>query len=220
MNTKYDSRRGDELIIEFPRSDRIAINFSQAYQDLFALTMLRGKESGKYIEVGANDPSNLNNTVLLETQFKWKGISVEIDQAMVNKFNNHREQPCYQADATTFDWVQAFKDNRWRTKRIDYASVDCEPPAVTLAALQNLPHDDYRFSVITFETDVYKDGSQWRDASREFLNGLGYQLVAADVCNGNNPYEDWWVDPEVITESVYEPFISTGAEARDLFING
>ena len=112
MNTKYDSRRGDELIIEFPRSDRIAINFSQAYQDLFALTMLRGKECGKYIEVGANDPSNLNNTVILETKFKWKGISVEIDQAMVNKFNNNREQPCYQADDTTIDWVQEFKKNR------------------------------------------------------------------------------------------------------------
>ena len=218
MNTKY-SYKTDTLRHEFPKSSNLRVNWSQAYQDLFALTMLQGKKSGKYIEIGANHPSNLNNTVLLESEFGWKGISVEIDGDMVNLFNKERNQPCYAADATTFDWKQAIKDAKWRTKRIDYASVDCEPPAVTLQALKNLPHDEYRFSVITFETDIYKDGGQWRDESREFLKNLGYQLVAGDVCNGGNPYEDWWVDPEVISETVWGPFISSQVEARSLFIN-
>ena len=43
--------------------------------------------------------------------------------------------------------------------------------------------------------------------------------MAGDVCNGGNPYEDWWVDPEVISETVWGPFISSQVEARSLFIN-
>ena len=218
MNTNYSIKRNDELVNEFPRSSRIVLNFSQAYQDLFALTMLQGKESGKYVEIGANHPSNFNNTVLLETQFKWKGISVEIDSALCKEFNMQRQQPCYEADATTFDWKAAFKENRWRTKRIDYASVDCEPAETTYRALENLPHDEYRFSVITYETDVYKDGRVGLERSREFLTYLGYQLVVADVCNGGNPYEDWWVDPQVIDESIWKPYVCEGFEARELFV--
>ena len=213
MNTKYNINN-DKLIHEFPRSERIETNYSQAYQDLFALTMLQGKESGKYIEIGSNHPTNLNNTYLLETKFKWKGISVEIDGSMVDLFNKEREQPCYQADATTFDWKEAFKENRWRTKRIDYASIDCEPAENTYKALENLPHDEYRFSVITYETDVYKDGRVGLERSRELLTSLGYKLVAADVCNGGNPYEDWWVDPQVIEAG----FGYENVEAREIFV--
>ena len=168
MNTKYNAAT-DILRHEFPRSDSVNLNWSQAYQDLFALTMTRGKKNGKYVEIGANHPSELNNTILLETSFDWKGVSVEIDGNLANLFNKERQQPCFTADATTFDWKAEFKNSNWRTKRIDYASVDCEPPAITLAALKNLPHDEYRFTVITFETDLYKDGGQWRDESRDCL---------------------------------------------------
>jgi len=217
MNTKYNSSN-DELRVPFTRSDEIVCNYSQAYQDLFALTMLNGKKNGKYIEIGANHPTEMNNTVLLETQFGWKGVSVEINSDMVAAFNLVREQHCTEADATTFDWRSAFKSKRWRTKRIDYASIDCEPATVTYQALENIPHDEYRFSVITYETDVYKDGDGPRGQQRDFLASRGYVLVAQDVCNGDNPYEDWWVDPEVIEESVYTPFISTRAEARSLFV--
>ena len=43
-------------------------------------------------------------------------------------------------------------------------------------------------------------------------------MVCSDVCNGGNPYEDWYVDPQVIKESVYSPFVCNYAEAREIFV--
>ena len=64
MNTKYDEKL-DELI----HPVNIKANHSQAYQDLFVLTMLSGKKNGRYLEIGGNHPSEFNNTYLLETEF-------------------------------------------------------------------------------------------------------------------------------------------------------
>ena len=41
-------------------------------------------------------------------------------------------------------------------KQIDYLSLDIDPSEATLAALKKLPLDEYRFSVITYETEVYR----------------------------------------------------------------
>jgi hypothetical protein len=217
MNTQYNSET-DTLKYPFKGSDKITNNFSQAYQDLFALTMLNGKTGGKYLEIGANEPVCINNTFLLEDKFNWTGTSVEIDNELVQLFNSIRTNKCECADATKFDYQKKMKSLKWKTTQIDYASIDCEPAMTTLAALKKLPHDTYRFSVITYENDVYKDGPESRELSRELLQGLGYQLVAADVCNGGNPYEDWYVDPQVVSEKVWKNFESVGAEARTLFV--
>lgn len=217
MSTNYNFEC-DTLINSFSGSDKIEQNYSQAYQDLFALTMLSGKTSGKYIEIGANDPIISNNTYLLENQFNWKGISVEIDNHMVDKFNNTRNEKCYCEDATTFDWLLSFKNKRWKTKQIDYLSVDCEPSMITYEALLNIPHDQYRFSVITFETEYYRGEIEAMDLQRSLLSDLGYKLVASDVCNMNNPFEDWWIDPKIVDESIWKPFESVNVEARSLFV--
>ena len=213
MNTKYNEKL-DELIHPL----NVKGNFSQAYQDLFVLTMLGGKKNGRYLEIGANHPTELNNTWLLESEFIWQGMSVEIDENFQGEFVLQRGNECHLADATEFDWASAIKDKGWKKKRFDYVSIDCEPPNITLKALENLPLDEYRFSVITFESDLYAYGEECRDIQRRILNDLGYQIVARDVANGGNPYEDWWIDPQVIDESTWGPFISHGAEARSLFI--
>lgn len=220
-NTRYrpwpDSGIYDELIHKFPNHEQVTGNFSQAYQDLFVLTMLQGKLNGRYFEIGANDPRLLNNTALLES-LGWKGISIEILPELVTKFNNERMEKCYEADATTFDWKEAVRKKHWKSKRIDYLSCDCEPAMTTYDALVNVPHDEYRFSVITYETDVYKDGPQPREMQRAFLTELGYQLVCSNVCNDGAPFEDWWVDPQVVSEDVWRPLQSEMTEARRLFV--
>ena len=213
MNTKYNEKL-DELIHPL----NVKGNFSQAYQDLIVLTMLGGKKNGRYLEIGANHPTELNNTWLLESEFDWQGISVEIDENFQGEFVLQRGNECHLADATEFDWVSAIKNKGWKKKRFDYVSIDCEPPNITLKALENLPLDEYRFSVITFESDLYAYGEECRDIQRRILNDLGYQIVARDVANGGNQFEDWWIDPQVIDETKWGPFISHGAEARTLFI--
>ena len=218
MNTTYNYER-DSLKSPFSGHTKVFENFSQAYQDLFVLTMLKGKKNGKYVEVGANHPQTMSNTFLLETVFGWRGFSVEIERSMCEVFNGDmaRQNHCYEADATTFDYSEAIAKEKWQG-RVDYLSVDCEPPEVTFKALKVFPHDEFRASVITFEHDSYKDGDTIRDHSRQFLEGLGYQLVCASVCNGGNPYEDWWVDPAVVKESVWKPFECVDEEARNIFV--
>jgi len=34
----------------------------------------------------------------------------------------------------------------------------------------------------------------------DLLNSLGYELIAKNVANENNPFEDWWIDPRVVDE--------------------
>ena len=213
MNTRYNQKT-DELI----HSVNIKENHSQAYQDLFVLTMLGSKKNGRYLEIGANHHTEFNNTWLLESEFKWQGISVEIDERFQGEFVLQRGNDCHLADATTFDWKEAIKSKGWKKKRFDYVSIDCEPPDITLKALENLPLEEYRFSVITFESDLYAHGPDCRDIQRRILNDLGYQIVARDVANGGNQFEDWWIDPQVIDNVTWGPFISHGAEARNLFI--
>lgn len=217
MNTHY-IKIEDNLKNNFYRSESIDQNYSQSFQDLFVLTMLNGKKNGKYLEIGANEPIVSSNTYLLETQFGWKGISVEIIQDLVASFNQIRDQKCICADATSFDYAKEIESRRWKTNQIDYLSLDCEPAMITYRALQQIPFDKYRFSVITYETDLYKDGSEAQIRSREYFLNNGYQLVASNVCNGGNPYEDWYVDPTVIAEEVWKPFVSERCEAKNLLI--
>ena len=218
MNTTYDYAK-DYLKHPFSGYTKVFQNYSQAYQDLFVLSMLKGKKNGKYVEVGSNDPQYLSNTFLLETAFGWRGFSVEIDRVMCELFRGDmaRTNTCYEADATTFDYRAAIEKENWKN-RIDYLSIDCEPPSVTFSALKQFPFDDFRASVITFEHDKYKDGDVIMDQSREFLSDKGYVLVCKNVCNGMNPYEDWWVDPHVVKEDVYSKFVCEDQEARDIFI--
>ena len=69
-----------------------------------------------------------------------------------------------------------------------------------------LPLDDYRFSVITYETDVYSSGADIQDEQIEILESHGYQLVSKNVKCEGNPYEDWWIDPAIVSEDIWKPY--------------
>ena len=56
---KSDSKK---LKDSFDGFQDIEKNYSQAFQDLFTLTMLNGKKNGTYIEIGGSDPINMNNS--------------------------------------------------------------------------------------------------------------------------------------------------------------
>jgi hypothetical protein len=207
MNFKYN----------FNECDRIKKSYSQSFQDIFALTMLDGKTDGYYFEVGAYEPIHHNNTYIFETEFNWSGLSLELDNSLVNKFNSIRANKCICADATSIDYMKLFIDEDV-PKQIDYLQLDIEPPAQTLAALKALPLDDYRFSVITFEHDKYYAGDVYRDQSRNIFNEYGYQLVVSDLAaSPGSCYEDWYVDPKIIDEVVWENFISDNVVSNILF---
>ena len=173
----------------------------QAGQDSFVLNFLNEKRNGWYVEVGSNDPVLYNNTYLLETEYDWQGVGFEWDQDLSNMYNSVRKNKCITADATKFNYLKYFQDNNF-PKQIDYLQLDIEPAYQTLAALKQIPLTEYRFSVITYEHDLYADpaNKEIKEESIKILSSLGYELLVENVNDGSPDriFEDWWIDPQVI----------------------
>ena len=213
----YFKKDYDNLVLKFAGSESIENNYSQAMQDMFVLSMLDGKKRGFYVELGANNPISINNTYLLETQYEWSGISFDINNDEVSNFNSIRNNKCICADASKFDYKFLF-DYTNSPKQIDYLQVDCEPPSVTLECLLKLPLDTYRFSVITFETDLYAGGYDVQVKQEEALSFYGYKRIVKNMMKDGFAYEDWWIDPLVIPESIWGKFVSENIEFKNVIL--
>ncbi len=190
--------------------------FSQACQDLFALNMLNNKSKGYYCEIGGAHPIESNNSFLLEHKFAWNGMSVEFDKNLCEIFNDNRKNPCIHADATIFNYENYFNKNNF-PKQIDYLSVDIDPAQSSYLALERVPFDTYRFSVITYEHEKHLNGSEFVDRSREFLILKGYQLVVENVKCFGRDFEDWWIDPNIVPIEVWQKLEAKNIEFSDIF---
>ena len=192
--------------------------YSQAHQDLFVRIMLDFKENGFYCEIGGSEPKQSNNTYILERDLGWSGVSLEIEPNLVSQFNQYRNNPCLLQDATKFDYGKYFRNNNFPSQ-IDYLSCDIDPAKITYQALERLPFSKYRFSVITFEHDLYAAGPEIMMKSRRVLEDLGYFRVVSNVLCCGRDFEDWWVDPVIVPRARFEPFISSKIECADIFNN-
>lgn len=194
-HTPYTPDMASAIRLSFDGLDRLQKNHSQSFQDLFVLSVLNGKTNGIYVEIGSAEPFKGNNTALLETEFGWRGISVDINQRKVDEFAVHRTNPVICGDATKLDWASLIEP---LGTNIDYLQVDCDPPEVTFEILKKIPFHKHKFAVITFEHDFYCNPTI-RQASRDYLTALGYCLVANDIAyNKFHSYEDWWVYPSLV----------------------
>ena len=214
---RYFKNDYENLKFKFSGSENIENNYSQSMQDMFVLSVLDGKRNGVYVEIGADKPRVINNSYLLESQYDWSGVSFEIESDKVNYFNTIRKNKCICADATKFDYKSLF-DERKYPKQIDYLQLDCDPPQITLGCLKKLPLEDYRFSVITFETDLYAGGQDVQIEHWQILSSLGYQRVVKNIKNEGNPYEDWWIDPLVIGEHMWKQFLNEDVEFSEVIL--
>ena len=211
---RYSKVEHERLKHKFPGSGGVKFNWSQSMQDMFVLMALDGKRNGVYVELGADLPRIINNTYLLESEFDWSGVSFEYDPEKVTFFNTIRRNKCICDDATTFDYKFLFEERNY-PKQIDYLQLDLDPAEGTLAALKHLPLDDYRFTAITYETDVYTAGADVQDEEIEYLKSYGYELVVRNVANEGNPYEDWWVDPNVVDRAIIDKLKMDGRRAKE-----
>jgi hypothetical protein len=181
----------------------------QAHQDSFVLNLLSEKRNGIYLEIGSHDAVQDNNTYLLESEYDWSGVGIEIVPALVKSYNLQRKNKCVEADATTFDYLKYLREHEY-PKQIDYLQLDIEPAEQTLKALKKIPLTEFRFSVITYEHDLYVDPANAviKEEARTILNAFGYKMVLENVTAGktNRIFEDWWVDPTVIPDSVITEF--------------
>jgi hypothetical protein len=178
-------------------------SFSQASQDLFILKLLNNKTNGNFIEIGSNHPITINNTYILEKEYKWKGIMIEYEDSYRKLYELHRPNSIHIfQDARTIDYNKILKENNFPNK-MDYLQIDLEvnnkSTIDTLELLNNTIFSEYKFSIVTFEHDIYKgDYFNTRERSREIFLENGYIIVFPDVKNVGNKFEDWYVHPENI----------------------
>jgi hypothetical protein len=175
------------------------MNTSQIGQDNFVLQKLNNKKNGVFVDIGCGCPKFISNTYSLETLHNWTGIGVDIDELVEPDTKETWSQlrpntKLIVHDALKLDYEEIFKNNKL-PKVIDYLSLDLEPPELTLECLFKIPFYDYKFRVITFETDEYRAGEKRRDISREYLASFGYALV------GNvNRQDDFYILPSEIEQ--------------------
>lgn len=184
--------------------------YSQASQDKFVYGILYGllgkQDQGYYLEIGAGEPINMNNTYFFEKNLGWEGISIDISQYCAQKWYSTRSNSLLIEDATKSNFaaiLQSFPPI------IDYLSLDVDEFYTDV--LKRLPFNDYTFKIITIEHDVYRLGDQYRVEERQILTSLGYHMLCPDVSNQGCVFEDWWIHP-----SAFSPFAFSVLTALNL----
>jgi hypothetical protein len=184
---------------------------SQAGQESFVLNIHDWKQNGTYLEIGSGFPIQDSNTYILESQYNWRGVGIDLMGERVVQHNNQRKNPCLLTNAvyTNYDLVL---DDYDMPKQIDYLQIDVDFNANfesnSLNTLKNILTCSRRFSVITFEHDLYVEymhdsrykTREVKEESRKLLEENGYKLVADNIQDYRGvPFEDWYIDPTVIS---------------------
>lgn len=192
----YSSDDFNRFKFFFPGLEKVHNNYSKHFQDLFVLSVLKGKKNGTYLEIGSGDPFVHNNTALLETEFGWKGISIDSSPALCYNFKQNRHNTIICADATEIGYEDLF-DKHCVDPTIDYLQIDCDEASIEI--LKKLPLKTHKFGVITFEHDCYRLGTEIRDEARAILKKHGYVLLVNDAAFSELcSYEDWYIHPDVV----------------------
>jgi hypothetical protein len=183
------------LRAQFPGADSIYRNYSQCCQDIFVLMMTKGMEQGTFLEIGCDHPTKFSNTFLLESQFRWEGISIDVDVMKIDEFRKTRKSIVINADATkiNYEGILTYRD-------YTYLQIDCEPALNSFIALQRIPFHNHRFAVITFEHDHYVDrNTQIQSSAQKYLESFGYVLVVNNIAEDRySNFEDWYIHPELV----------------------
>lgn len=178
--------------------------YGQAEQDKFVLETLKNKRKGIFVEIGSNHPININNTYLLESSYNWKGLMVEYNRSFLPLYQQYRPKSrSIINDARMIDYKQVFEEMDMPPE-LDYLQIDLEADNGSTIKVIELFDDNifphYKFATVTFEHDIYHTNyADTRNVSRKIFEKHGYYRVFDDINNqGANPYEDWYVHPELV----------------------
>ena len=185
-------------------------SYSQSGQDLFVLSATNNKQNGYFLEIGSNHSSYNNNSFLLETQYKWKGLMVEYDKSFETSYKTLRSNSIYVInDARLVNYREILDSNNFPAN-MDYLQIDLDvdnkSTLDTLRLLEETVFDKYKFATITFEHDIYSGNFfDTREISRNIFEKRGYVLAFPDVTvywNGKHqPFEDWYIHPDLVSNT-------------------
>ncbi len=184
---------------------------SQAGQDLFVRHVLANKRDGFFLEIGSNNPVEINNTYLLEKELGWWGLGCDNSEESKRAWDLFRITPFHCTDATKErHWLrniraiyEVYGRKNHEHPLLDYLSLDIDEG--TLDCLKTLPLDRLKFRVITIETDEYRFPGR-RDEMVAILKSHGYDVLCQDVCDQGLSFEIWAVDPLFVDMKLAEKF--------------
>ena len=152
-------------------------DFSQQGEAKWVLDTLDYKKNGTFVDIGCATPFFLSNTAVLEMEYGWTGIGVDLEPYSGAYYEHYKEigaypqdiledpklqtwetrskTKVYETNAVSCDYEKMFDENNM-PEVIDFLNVDLDPPDVTLDAFKALPHHKYKFKTIIFETDSYR----------------------------------------------------------------
>jgi hypothetical protein len=188
-------------------------NYSQAGQDIFVLSLFNNTDQRYFVDIGCWVPTTLNNTMLLEEN-GWLGISLDITD--LSDDWKSRNTPFIVGDALKVDYKKLFDDCKL-PNIIDYLNIDIEGKGDRFKTLNNVFLSDRDFKVITIEHDSYRGLEEFESKpQRDFLLKKGFVLLCSNVKLSNNPFEDWWINPNYFSIDDYKHLISNDLEYTDI----
>jgi len=193
------------------------VSYSQAFQDLFVISVLEGKREGTFLDLGCSYPVAINNTYLLEKHFGWSGVGIDIDPNRTSKWKDSRTSQVITFDAGKVDYNDLL--NQFEKNHIDYLSIDVDNIPSTYHIINDIDFDEYEFSVITFEHDLYSRGPDLKNQMKEIMDKNGYVLCVEDVCNCSHqdPFEDWYINPKYVNEHAWKKYQSKNKRQVEIF---
>ncbi len=219
--TNYISKDFQYLRVRPDTMKTLRKNYSQVWQDIFALVVNDAKMDGTFIEVGGGQPKVGNNTWLLEEAYNWRGFSIELDHKLAEMWapGERPNTKMFMADALNFDFVKAV-DDLDLPRHLDYLSFDLEPPELTLELIKKFPLDELSFNCITYEHDVYR---MWGTVDemyehRDYFEKHGYDLVGDNLMNQNCAMEEWFIH-ESVDQSIRDALRGSLVEAYELLLD-
>lgn len=197
---EYTSENMEGYMFPFNGIETIEKNYSRSFQDMFVLSVLNGKRNGMFIDLGCGNPTENNDTFLLETKFGWKGISVDNNETYCYNYSRKRDSTILLKDVSEIDLNELFKINCVE-EHIDYLRISAEHSSIDV--LRKIPFNHYKFSVIQFQHNECWWGNDVKAESRKILSDMGYILMVNDVSlNLTQSYEDWWVHPDYYNQKM------------------
>lgn len=199
------------------------MNYSQAEQDLFVLNFLNYKKKGYFLDIGSHDGISFSNTYLLEKEYNWNGLCVELNNDLFCKLSINRS--CYKSNKVinTYNGFCEFEENDFIgkinknginkecitirdllvnnnvLKLIDYFSLDIE--GFEYEVLNSFLFNEYSFKSLTVEHNKYNCGEEIKNKIYKLLIKNNYIRVKEDVLVNNTLlFEDWYIHKDYLKQ--------------------
>ena len=174
-------------------------------ENIVAIKFLKSKKNGFFVDLGVNDPIVFNNTVVLENNFSWNGLSFingNDGDSVPSIYSDHRHNSKFViGNLDIMNFIPVFANNNV-PKNVDYLSFNLNVSNET--AMKALPQfssilNIYKFATISLKHDIFVgDLFNTRESYRKLLTDAGYKLVFPDVSREELPQEDWFVFPALV----------------------